>query len=908
MEELPDRLKLYIVPALILGIGIAIWIFTERPWWTWWILAPILLAVITQLFKVESVFVKSNHNIGWMIYGFTLVLLGAPATLFTIFVANLIEWAWKRYSWYIPAFTIAAYAMAVLAAKLVYDWINPQNLSLTIMGTLGVLGALAAFTLVNRLLIGFFNWISGGQREGISSSFTLFGLMIDYTLISLGAAAAFIWIISPSAAIFSVIPLYLIYITFKFPALKKQTEVDSKTGLYDSRYLNKALTKELERAKRFDRPLSIALGDLDLLRHINNTYGHLAGDAVLCGVANILQESFKGYDIVARFGGEEFAILMPETDLEEAYIRIEEVREAIELASFEVPTSVTPIHITISFGLAAREGDEQSSSDLIHNADVALYDTKVSGRNITRIYSNNHVDYLFGLRVAKETGKFREEAIINNPEPFEPEPLPDKSKLQPIEPKESVRAKKKLQPWWVVYGYVGVMALIAAFLTGVIFKPDLPGDWVGLILFVMIVILTEILSVEVYLQDASISTSAAPILAGVLLFGPIGAVVLGIVVAITSWIKKGGYLHRFIFDLSNQLIACFLCASMILLIDTPITSLPQSLQIAMGILAGIIVYLSNTWLQSGIISLSVGRPLRQVWKEQFRWLWPYYLAFGVVAYALILGYSFGGVIGVLAIMVPLLTLRLGQIQYVNRTRDVVNKLRANNEKLERQGDEISILNEELLLSLAKSIDLRDPYTMGHSQQVTNYAVVIAKELDLSQDQIEMIRKGSLLHDIGKLGVPDSILLKPNRLTDDEYKVIKTHPLLGAQILESSRNLRDLIPLVRHHHERFDGKGYPDGLVGHAIPLEARILALADSIEAMASDRPYRRGLNLDEIIEEIKRVSGEQFDPRMVKVFLKLAQAKGDRFLVNSAQKVDQGEIQQYKASLGLEYAWRAGD
>jgi putative nucleotidyltransferase with HDIG domain len=198
--------------------------------------------------------------------------------------------------------------------------------------------------------------------------------------------------------------------------------------------------------------------------------------------------------------------------------------------------------------------------------------------------------------------------------------------------------------------------------------------------------------------------------------------------------------------------------------------------------------------------------------------------------------------------------------------------------------------------------------MGHSQQVTNYAVMIAKELDLSQDQIEMVRKGSLLHDIGKLGVPDSILLKPNRLTDDEYKVIKTHPLLGAQILESSRNLRDLIPLVRHHHERFDGKGYPDGLVGHAIPLEARILALADSIEAMASDRPYRRGLNLDEIIEEIKRVSGEQFDPRMVKVFLKLAQAKGDRFLVNSAQKVDQGEIQQYKASLGLEYAWRAGD
>ncbi|MCK5429679.1 MAG: HD domain-containing protein, partial [Anaerolineales bacterium] len=521
---------------------------------------------------------------------------------------------------------------------------------------------------------------------------------------------------------------------------------------------------------------------------------------------------------------------------------------------------------------------------------------------------NNNVDYLFGLRVAKESGKFNEEALINNPEPFNPEPLPDKSKLQSIKPRETSNHKRKLQPWWMVYGYVGIMAMVAVVFVSFIFKPVFPGDWVGLVLFVMIVIFTEILSVEVYLKDASISTSAAPILAGVLLFGPIGAVVLSIVVAVTALIKKGGYLHRFIFDLSSQLIACFLCAGIILLINTPITTLPQPVQIALGVIAGMIVFFSNTWLQSGIISLSVGSPLRQVWKEQFSWLWPYYLAFGVVAYALILGYSFGGVIGVLAIMVPLLTLRLGQIQYVNRTRDVVNKLRANNEKLESQGDEISILNEELLLSLAKSIDLRDPYTMGHSQQVTNYAVMIAKELNLPQEQIEKVRRGSLLHDIGKLGVPDSILLKPGRLTAEEYEVIKKHPLLGAQILESSRNLRNLIPLVRNHHERFDGKGYPDGLVGHAIPIEARILAMADSVEAMASDRPYRRGLTLDEILEEVKQSSGKQFDPRMVKIFLKLAKTKGDRFLVNTAQKVDQGELQQYKASLGMEYAWRAGD
>lgn len=908
MNALPDKLKLYIIPTTLTGIGITVWILAGNDQWSWWFLVPGVIAAITQLFKVESVPEKTNHNIGWMVYGFTLVLLGAPAALLVIIIANLVEWVWRRYSWYIPFYNIATYALGVYASQLVLEWINPKNQAITLRGTLGILGAIAAFTLVNRFLTGVLNWLSDGKNVRNSGSLSLFGLMVDYTLICLGSAAAFIWMISPSAAIFSIIPLYLIVITFKVPALRRQAQVDPKTGLYDSRFLTEALNKELKRAKRFDRPLSIVIGDLDLLRIINNTYGHLAGDAILCGVADILQKSFRGYDIVARFGGEEFAILMPETDLEEAYLRIEEVRESIETASFEVSTSVTPIHITISFGLAAREGDNQSSSDLIHNADVALYDAKVSGRNLTRIYSNNNVDYLFGLRVAKDLGKFNEGGIVNQSEPFDPGPLPDKSKLQAIEPTEDPNRKRKLQPWWIIYSYVGVMAAFALLLVIYTFKPMLPKDWMGLGLFVMIVVFTEILSVEVYLKDASISTSAAPILAGVLLFGPLGAVILSIVVSVTSYIKKGGYLHRFIFDLSSQLIACFLCAGIIFLIKTPIISLPQPLQIALGVVAGIVVFIVNTWLQSGIISLSVGSPILQVWKEQFRWLWPYYLAFGVVAYALILGYSFAGVIGVLAIMVPLLTLRLGQIQYVNRTRDVVNKLRANNEKLEKQGDEITILNEELLLSLAKSIDLRDPYTMGHSQQVTNYAMMIAKELNLPQEQVETVRKGSMLHDIGKLGVPDTILLKQGRLTPEEYEVIKNHPLLGAQILESSRNLRELIPLVRHHHERFDGKGYPDGLVGHAIPIEARILTLADSIEAMASDRPYRRGLTLEEIIEEVRRVSGEQFDPRLVKIFLKLVEAKGDRIIVNSARKVDLGEIQQYKASLGLEYGWRAGD
>ena len=151
------------------------------------------------------------------------------------------------------------------------------------------------------------------------------------------------------------------------------------------------------RANRFNRPLTVVLGDLDLLRNINNNYGHLAGDVVLCGIAEILQKKFRDYDIAVRFGGEEFAILLPETTTEQAFPRVEVIRETIESTSFIVSTSVTPIKVTISFGIAERNGYSQSPTDIIHNADVALYSAKMGGRNETRIYTDKGIDSLFGI-------------------------------------------------------------------------------------------------------------------------------------------------------------------------------------------------------------------------------------------------------------------------------------------------------------------------------------------------------------------------------------------------------------------------------------------------------------------------------------------------------------------------------
>jgi diguanylate cyclase (GGDEF)-like protein len=169
--------------------------------------------------------------------------------------------------------------------------------------------------------------------------------------------------------------------------LKHQASTDPKTGLWNDRYFTKILENELSRSARSDRPLTVVVADLDLLRNINNTFGHLAGDTVLIGVARVLKESVRDYDVVARFGGEEFMILLPETHYKEAHARLELIRAAIEAAEFQVSTSIRPIKATMSFGIAGRNGEETSARDIIHNADLALYQAKLRGRNQTCVYS-----------------------------------------------------------------------------------------------------------------------------------------------------------------------------------------------------------------------------------------------------------------------------------------------------------------------------------------------------------------------------------------------------------------------------------------------------------------------------------------------------------------------------------------
>ena len=173
-------------------------------------------------------------------------------------------------------------------------------------------------------------------------------------------------------------------------------------------------------------------------------------------------------------------------------------------------------------------------------------------------------------------------------------------------------------------------------------------------------------------------------------------------------------------------------------------------------------------------------------------------------------------------------------------------------------------------ALAAAVDAKDSYTQGHSRRVAEYATALAHYMGAGEAEQDLLYTTGTLHDVGKIGVPDAILKKPGRLNDEERQIMETHPILGEVIVRKAPQLADTLPGVRHHHERWDGRGYPDGLAGTAIPRMARFLAVADTYDAMTSDRPYRKGMPQETALNEIYRGAGTQFDPDMAPAFVEL--------------------------------------
>ncbi len=296
--------------------------------------------------------------------------------------------------------------------------------------------------------------------------------------------------------------------------------------------------------------------------------------------------------------------------------------------------------------------------------------------------------------------------------------------------------------------------------------------------------------------------------------------------------------------------------------------LRHSLPLMLGA-AACAYFLSNTLPVSLAIALTEGKSLKSVWAETYFWSFPYYL----------IGASLVGFIGFLNRLVgwqtSLLVLPLiywiyrSYRLYLGRLEDEKKRVeveKAHVEAEKRHVEEVSALHVRTIEALALAIDAKDHTTHKHLHRVRTYAIEVAKELGLGEHDIDALRAAALLHDIGKLAVPDHIINKPGRLTPEEFEKMKIHPIVGAEILEKVAFPYSVAPIVRSHHEKWNGTGYPDGLKGEQIPIGARILAAVDCLDALASDRQYRKALPLDEAMKEVAEDSGTAFDPKIVEI------------------------------------------
>jgi len=379
--------RILVVFLCLLALAATVYLQVEWPhrgavWTTFLFLAA--ASAFAQLFGVHTTHNQSYHLA--IVFVLAGVLLLPPWLVALLCVLQHVpEWRKERYPVEIQGFNIANYTLAALSGATAAHVVLGAHLAGADSRT-AVAGALAgiAFVLVNHGVLAGMLRVARGHTLKQSGLFTFESLSTDLVLALIGVGLAAWWNVNLWLVPVAIAPLVLIHRALSIPRLRAQASLDAKTGLYNAGYLKSALEDELERARRFRRPLSVMVADLDLLRQINNTHGHLSGDAVLLGVAEILRQELRPFDIAARFGGEEFAVVLPETRLDDALGIAERVRGAVERRRFERRGSGDPVPATLSIGVSSFPLHARDADELIHQADLALYRAKAQGRNRVR--------------------------------------------------------------------------------------------------------------------------------------------------------------------------------------------------------------------------------------------------------------------------------------------------------------------------------------------------------------------------------------------------------------------------------------------------------------------------------------------------------------------------------------------
>lgn len=888
MRQLSLRAQLYLTCCYLLG-GLALyWFVFEHP------LNPLsmedsLLALgLTTIAAICQVFVvarssttgqRSDHLTLAPMFAAAL-LLPRPLLALMLVITYLPEWYFHRRSWFGQIFNIsqllitAAITDISLSLLTGHDRLTDPALLFSISG-LRLALTIPIFQLTQALMLAWVLKLARGQSFRTSGLFTIESLLLEGCLTCIGLGFAVAWLLDPIYGLITAIPLVLIFQALHVPNLKEEAASDPKTGLANMRHFNEIMKRDIERVSRNGQPLSLLICDLDYLRNINNTYGHQAGDVVLLGIADILRRHIRSSDVAARFGGEEFVVLLSDTDTEGARAVAERIRLDLEQSRFEIACAEGPIGATLSIGVASYPRDGRTSEQLMRAADLAVYQAKRDGRN--RVVVAGHASRALAGEWARE---YLVAAEIPGPATHEEAPRPFWSfiqnatrashntvarptpKITRVRADDSTLAVKPNSTRRVLF-LSSVFVAVGLILLG-------PGassssvSWSSLALFGALTGIVIQFAID-NLGRGKITVAAVPILAATFLHHEPGILVTVLALTISQALKSRGPLYHSLINFGTLLLACLGANAIFrLFVDEPLATAGLPNLILPAIAAGLVYHGINQVLICCIRGQLESRRPSEIWQAEYRWLSPHYVVLSALAIMLALSYLHFGTLGVLVLMAPVGMMHVAFKQYTDRTKVHVKELQTMNERLTDS-------YEATLQALTRALDTRDEETEEHSQRVKRYSQLIAQQLRLSAKEIEDIGRGALLHDIGKIGVPDAILLKPGRLTDAERSLMRKHPEIGYRMIAHIPFLAEAAQVVLHHHEAFDGTGYPSRLSGSNIPLGARIFAVADAFDALTTDRPYRKALRIEPALEEIARCRGSQFDPQIVDAFLALS-------------------------------------
>ncbi|MGN6758446.1 MAG: diguanylate cyclase [Thermomicrobiales bacterium] len=782
--------------------------------------------------------------------------LGALLIVAATLLVSSTQYHWHTRPWALArrlAAAALAFGLIVVIRTLLPAQVAPPTATalVSVSAALGMLAVYGATLMVGVRRAG--NNTAAGRTPAEQ-----FGLSGGFAVLAVLCIAA--WQVAPILAPATAIPFALIARLIDDAAGGTRQRVDRQTGLPNAAAFTAHLAGELARGLRFGRPAGLILVELSLA-------GGRVDTTDLRRVADLLRNRSREYDLVGYLGRSRFAVLLPETSEDDTYACADRLYAGINELRAASAASALPLSATATVGIALHPRHGDSARALLTAAEAALQATKEARQQ--RASTPASVPAAPAAQVTADP---------NTPAPGS---LPE-----PAVPATARRwtARDLFAPTWTVPAYIAGLWLTALALFVVTFQPIPRTHWPLVLTLAVLGIAARHLRVELY-GRGSISTIFVVLIAGGILVGPTAIMPIGVIVGFIVW-PRTAKLRTFVFDAAMNAVASGLLALAAQHLATvlPDTAYFHTLLVVRGLALGVLAYILNAAPLVGVMALSERSNPVQLWRERFDWLLPYYPVLGLfAAFAAWAGHVLGPT-GLILFALPAFMLQLAKKQYVDRTKEHVTALReahatvsATNKQLATSLTALEESYTATLNAFSGMLEARDHETEGHCERVVTYATTIGQALGLSESDLAALGIGALLHDIGKVGVSDAILRKPSALTPEEWAEMRQHPEIGHRLTNAVPFLQSASPVVRHHHERWDGAGYPDGLRGEDIPLMARIFAVADAYDAMLSDRPYRRGLAPEEALRRLQQDAGTQFDPLVVDAMVMLAQRENWR-------------------------------